>query len=84
MVVLKIKSLSATANVLCDATIHITSTADSSLGYVMGAAIEKPEIAMRVALTYHSKVSHDVTIVETCCIGINTSTLHLTLQNHST
>jgi long-chain fatty acid transport protein len=42
----------------------ITSTPDSSLGYVIGAAIEKPEIAMRVALTYHSSVSHDVTIVE--------------------
>ena len=42
----------------------ITSTDDSSLGYVLGAAVEKPEIAMRVALTYHSKVSHDVAIVE--------------------
>ena len=42
----------------------ISSTTDSSLGYVVGAAIENPEIAMRVALTYHSKVSHDVSIVE--------------------
>jgi len=42
----------------------ISSTADSSLGYLVGAAIEKPEIAMRIALTYHSKVSHDVSIIE--------------------
>jgi len=42
----------------------ISSTTDSSIGYVFGAAIEKPEIAMRVALTYHSKVSHDVSIIE--------------------
>jgi long-chain fatty acid transport protein len=42
----------------------ISSTTDSSIGYVFGAAIEKPEIAMRVALTYHSKVSHDVSVVE--------------------
>jgi long-chain fatty acid transport protein len=43
----------------------ITSTPDTSLGYVVGAAIEKPEIAMRVALTYHTKITHDVAIVET-------------------
>jgi long-subunit fatty acid transport protein len=43
----------------------ISSTKDSSIGYVVGVAFEKPEIAMRVALTYHSKVSHDVPIVET-------------------
>jgi long-chain fatty acid transport protein len=44
---------------------NITSTEDSSLGYVFGAAFEKPEIAMRVALTFHSKVSHDIAISET-------------------
>jgi long-chain fatty acid transport protein len=43
----------------------ISSTKDSSLGYVVGAAFEKPEIAMRVALTYHTKVDHEVSIVET-------------------
>jgi len=42
----------------------ISSTKDSSLGYVVGAAFENPEIALRVALTYHSKVNHDVSIVE--------------------
>ena len=42
----------------------IASTTDSSIGYVFGVAFEKPEIAMRVALTYHSKVGHDVSIVE--------------------
>jgi long-subunit fatty acid transport protein len=43
----------------------ISSTAaDSSVGYVLGGAIEKPEIAMKVSLTYHSKVSHDVSVIE--------------------
>ena len=42
----------------------ITSTPDTSIGYVVGAAIERPEIALRVALTYHTKVSHDVSVVE--------------------
>ena len=34
-------------------------------GYLVGAAFEKPEIAMRVALTYFSKVSHDMDTTET-------------------
>jgi long-chain fatty acid transport protein len=71
---LKSQSFSASAsNPLVAATFaggdgtgySIASTTDSSLGYVFGAAVEKPEIAMRVALTYHSKVSHDVSVVET-------------------
>jgi long-subunit fatty acid transport protein len=62
---LKNQSFSASAsNPLVD-NYTITSSTDSSLGYVLGAAFEKPEIAMRVALTYHSKVSHDVAISET-------------------
>lgn len=43
----------------------ISSTPDTSLGYVFGAAIERPEIALRVALTYHTKITHDVVITET-------------------
>ena len=33
-------------------------------GYSLGAAYEKPDIALRVALTYHSGVDHDQDIVE--------------------
>jgi long-subunit fatty acid transport protein len=68
---LKNQSLSASATNPLVAAYTITSTADSSLGYVLGAAIEKPEIAMRVALTYHSKVSHDLTVTESSVIGAN-------------
>ncbi|WP_151717445.1 OmpP1/FadL family transporter [Gemmobacter serpentinus] len=38
---------------------------DWGTGYVIGAAFEKPEIALRVALTYFSKVSHKFDSVET-------------------
>jgi long-subunit fatty acid transport protein len=38
---------------------------DWGTGYVIGAAYEKPEIALRVALTYFSKVSHKFDSVET-------------------
>jgi len=38
---------------------------DGAVGYVIGAAFEKPDIAMRVALTYNSKITHDLSTLET-------------------
>ena len=37
---------------------------DSELGYVVGLAWEKPEIAARVALTYNSAITHSLESVE--------------------
>jgi long-subunit fatty acid transport protein len=37
---------------------------DAELGYVVGVAWEKPEIAARVALTYNSAITHSVEAVE--------------------
>ena len=37
---------------------------DGAFGYVIGAAFEKPEIALRVALTYMSKMRHDLPTTE--------------------
>ena len=37
---------------------------DGGLGYLVGIAYEKPEIALRVALTYNSKVKHSLTTTE--------------------
>jgi long-subunit fatty acid transport protein len=34
-------------------------------GYLLGAAYERPEIALRVALTYYSKISYDLSTAET-------------------
>ena len=77
---LKNQTFGASAQVpLSVATLYaITSTPDTSLGYVFGAAIERPEIALRVALTYHTKITHDVAIVETL-IGAGASTTSSTL-----
>jgi len=33
---------------------------DGAVGFVVGAAFERPEIGMRVALTYNSKITHDL------------------------
>lgn len=46
---------------------------DSELGYVVGLAWEKPEIAARVALTYNSAITHTLDASETGAIpGIST------------
>ncbi len=37
---------------------------DHSFGYLLGAAYERPDIALRVALTYYSKITHDLTATE--------------------
>ncbi len=39
--------------------------ANTQFGYVLGAAYEKPEIALRVSLTYESGVTHDFDTSET-------------------
>ena len=76
---LKNQSLSASATNPLVSAYTITSTADSSLGYVLGAAIENPETAMRIALTYHSKINHDIAIVENhATISATASTLKVT------
>lgn len=42
----------------------VSSDKDIAFGYVIGVAWEKPEIAARVALTYNSKISHDLSQTE--------------------
>ena len=38
---------------------EMESSKETDFGYVVGAAWERPEIAARVALTYHSEITHD-------------------------
>jgi long-subunit fatty acid transport protein len=71
---LKYQTMSAEASVL-PSSVAYTGTAkrDGGFGYVVGAAYEKPEIALRVALTYSSKVKHDFSVSETSALvgGVN-------------
>ena len=62
---LRAQSLQAEANLPVLGGYTIDSDPDYTLGYMVGAAYEKPEIALRVALTYHSETSHDLTLTET-------------------
>lgn len=43
---------------------------DTAVGYVVGIAYEKPEIALRVALTYNSKVKHTFDTTETLGVAV--------------
>ncbi|MEM9425927.1 MAG: outer membrane protein transport protein [Pseudomonadota bacterium] len=42
----------------------VESDTNFALGYLVGAAYERPDIALRVALTYHSKTTHDLELSE--------------------
>lgn len=43
----------------------VTLDDDLGVGYLVGVAYERPDIAMRVALTYNSAVQHDFDTIET-------------------
>lgn len=43
---------------------QLNANSDTGLGYLVGAAYEMPEIALRVALTYHSAIDLDFTGTE--------------------
>ena len=62
---LKYQTMSALASVPFVASYTGEAKRDGSFGYVLGMAYEKPEIALRVALTYSSKVKHDFVPNET-------------------
>lgn len=62
----RIIQMEGNANVVTAAGVYNADyEADTGTGYVVGAAYERPEIALRVALTYSSAVafSHDTTLL---------------------
>ena len=62
---LRAQSLQAEAAIL-PATADYTVESDTNyqLGYLVGAAYERPDIALRVSLTYHSEVTHELQLDE--------------------
>jgi long-subunit fatty acid transport protein len=48
---------------------NVNGDRDTGVGYVLGVAYEKPEIALRVSLTYNSKIKYDVDAVENSALG---------------
>jgi long-chain fatty acid transport protein len=52
----------------------LDAEASTEIGYMLGAAYERPDIAMRVALTYYSETNHDITASETTGLGTTPTT----------
>ncbi len=56
----RVQSIEATAAVPFVGGYAVTGDRDIGVGYVIGGAYERPDIALRVALTYNSRIKHDV------------------------
>jgi len=46
---------------------------DDGWGYLLGAAYERPDIALRVALTYNSSIQHNLDTTEDSAVGLGNS-----------
>lgn len=53
---------------------NVTGDRETGVGYVLGMAYEKPEIALRVSLTYSSSIDYDVDTVENSALGAGIAT----------
>jgi len=61
---LRYQTLEATASVPFIAGYTVSGVRDGGVGYLLGVAYEKPEIALRVALTYNSRIKHALATTE--------------------
>lgn len=61
---LRLQTLEATAAVPFVSTYSVTGDRDFGVGYLLGVAFERPDIALRVSLTYNSKIKHELDTVE--------------------
>ncbi len=62
---LRAQQISAKVSIPAVASYTADGPSETAFGYLLGAAYEKPEIGLRVALTYFSSTSHDMTVTET-------------------
>ncbi|MCR8827260.1 OmpP1/FadL family transporter [Pseudosulfitobacter koreensis] len=76
---LRVQSIEATAVVpfIPSGPYSVNGDRDIGVGYVAGVAYERPDIALRVALTYNSSIEHDVETTENSALGSNTSTTEI-------
>lgn len=49
----------------------VTGDRDGEFGYLVGASYERPEIAMRVSLTYNSAIDHSLATTENSVVGVD-------------
>ncbi len=71
---IRVQSIEATAAVpFIPGGYNVNGDRDIGVGYVIGGAYERPDIALRVALTYNSGIKHDVATSEVSGLGSNAS-----------
>jgi len=68
---IRVQTIEASAAIPFIANYSVDGDRDTGVGYVAGVAYEKPEIALRVSLTYNSKISYDVRTSENSLLGSN-------------
>jgi long-subunit fatty acid transport protein len=61
---IRAQSISASASIPFISNYDIKGDSDIGFGYVAGVAYERPDIALRVSLTYNSKIEHENDTVE--------------------
>ncbi|WP_299915569.1 hypothetical protein [uncultured Roseobacter sp.] len=62
---LRLQSTEADARIPFVASYEVEADRDYGVGYVAGVAYERPDIALRVSLTYNSEIAHENDTVET-------------------
>ena len=75
---LRYQTFSAKASIPFVANYNADGETDGGLGYLVGVAYEKPEIALRVALTYNSEIDHSLRTTESSLLGASVSNTELT------
>ncbi len=60
----RVQSIKANANIPFVAGYDVVGHSDYGVGYLAGVAYERPDIALRVSLTYNSKIKHKSDTVE--------------------
>ena len=75
---LRYEMMDAVAAVPFVGNYKVKSDQAADFGYLVGVAYEKPEIALRVALTYNSKISHDFNTVESSVLTGNANVARTT------
>ncbi|SFR48390.1 OmpP1/FadL family transporter [Litoreibacter janthinus] len=71
---IRYQSLEAVASIPFVAGYTASAAKDYGVGYVLGAAYERPDIALRVALTYSSEISHALSTVEAGPLALTSTT----------
>lgn len=69
---IRYQTVSAEAGIPAIANYIVDGGQDSGLGYLVGVAYEKPEIALRITLTYHSSIDHTLSARESSALTSGT------------